>query len=256
MFRDGQIFKVKLELSPGKVGFGRAKVLEANSKFIVIQIKSSKGKQLDLPKGTKIGFIDNAIDNRLLGIWSSSVSDSKMVEGMQTFECRQPKFIPFSQKRKQARAQIQVPVDFVSNDWKLYTGNAVTRNLSRSGVGISVKSDCTNKFEPGVLIDFILIVSSDPIPVKARVIRASYDWLSNDTDVGFEFVNLEPASVALLDRVLIWLGGQPSKGAPSDQEKVKKNTLEHSLKTTKEVKKIYGDKAKPQDLSKDQISDS
>lgn len=228
MFREGQIFKVKVEISPENSGFGRAKVVSTDNNRIFLHIKSSKGKKLVLPQGTKIWFVDNIFENRFNGLWSSVVVDTKMLKGLPAFECKRPKFESARQQRRQPRVAVRFPVAFLQgNDREL---SAITRNLSRSGIGISIDGDRAARFEPGSQIEFVIKTALCDIALRAKVIRTTYDWLSNCTIIGLEFVSMEETSIKALDRILLWLGTKPRNNTES-QKDLEQRTLSRWLKS-------------------------
>src|SRR5262249_3327037 len=99
MIKEGHVYKVKVELSPDTMGFGRAMVISIDNQRIYVQLKSSKGNKLNVPVGTKIWFVSSAAQNRFNGLWSSEVKGSRAVNGIPCLECRLPRFEQSTQRR-------------------------------------------------------------------------------------------------------------------------------------------------------------
>ncbi|MBY0360140.1 MAG: PilZ domain-containing protein [Candidatus Obscuribacterales bacterium] len=232
MFRRGQTFKVKLEISPEQTGYGRAEVIDADSRFVLLKIKGSKGEAPDLINGVKIWFVDNLLTNRFNGLWSSVISGSKEVQGENYFECRQPKFAPALQKRKQPRVDASFPLLFTAKELEAFSNQAVSRNLSRSGIGITVKGDVAQHFEPGSLIEFSLQSQPEPIQLKAQVIRAYYDWLSHDTEIGLAYVELPESTKEQIEQMIQAL--KKIRGEDKNSDDKTKRTLAQWLRSDKE----------------------
>ncbi len=242
MFRPGQVFKVKVELSPELVGFGRATILQSERKHILFRLKNSRGDKQTVPKGTRIWFVSNMSDNRMNGLWHSVVTDVRLLAGQQAIECRVPVFEPFSdrpeQRRRHKRAALQVPVKMLGTQWEDLEDSVISRNISRSGIGISVLQECPQRFTPGEEVDFILQTVTVDIELQGRIINARYNWLSNRTDVGLELLNMTPKSVDSLDRILLWLGSRPRKEAPEEAQKSETGALAAWLKSEKGDRKL------------------
>src|SRR5271170_64704 len=115
MFKEGQVYKIKVELSPDLMGFGRAMVIALDTQRIYVQLKSSKGRKLNVPGGTKIWFVGSSIHNRFNGLWSSEVKGSKLINGIATLECRLPRFEQSIQRRTQARSELNAPAKLVGD---------------------------------------------------------------------------------------------------------------------------------------------
>ena len=235
MFKEGQIYKIKVELSPDLMGFGRAKVLSVEGQQIFIQLKSSGGEKLSVPRGTRIWFVGDSLNNRFNGLWTSEVKGSKIIKGVSALECKFPKFLEHSQRRASARAVLRVPIELVGEEWKDIGQKAITRNISRSGLGFSVVDDMTSRFTPGQSLDTVLQVGEMKIALCAKVIIARYNWLSNLTDVGVELHQLTVESSASLDRVLVWLGSRPRNDKAALSES---GSLSRWMKTKKDDRRF------------------
>lgn len=243
MFRPGQVFKVKVELSAEQVGFGRATILEADGKRLLFRLKSARGDKQVVPRGTRLWFVGNVTENRMNGLWSSVVTNTRLHSGQQAIECKLPVFEPFKQeelrRRRHQRAPIQVPVLLKGDVWRDLEDSVVSRNVSRSGLGISVLQECPERFTSGEDIAVVLQTATVDITLHGRVINARYNWLSNRTDVGVEFVGLTPESVDALDRVLQWLGTRTRKETGEVLLKSEAGALAAWMKTTPDDKRFF-----------------
>ena len=217
MFRPGKVLKVKVELSPDMVGFGRATILEADRSRIYLQLKTSKGKKRVLPKGTKVWFVSDTPSNPFNGLWSTTIVSSKIIQGKTAMECHRPKFEALIQRRKQRRVAVSCPVRLEGEQWKEIV-EVVSRNLSRSGLGIEIAEDCAAEFQSNHNLDVVMQSPVGDISFTARVVQSRYNWLANRTDVGLEFVKISDESVETLDRLLVQLGGRP-RHAPEGKDK-------------------------------------
>lgn len=256
MFRTGKVLKVKVELAPNIVGFGRATIVETDGGHIFLQLKTSKGQKRVLPKGTRVWFVSDSIDNPFNGLWSTTVIGTKQVSGITTFECARPKFEAVIQKRKQRRVGVSCPVQLHGE--ALERLQALTRNLSKSGAGIEVQEDCLDLFVSGHNVDGSVDTPVGPVPFKARVINPRYNWLANKTEFGLEFVEVSTEAAETLDKLLLSLGGQP-RFAPAGKEKIQRQAqgqLSGWLKTTKDnVKFVRADAQATGLLAADELDD-
>lgn len=209
MFKEGQVYKVKVELSPDLMGFGRATVISADSHRIYVQLKSSKGNKLNVPKGTKIWFVGSSSNNRFNGLWSSEVTGSKLINGVAGIECRTPKFQQHLQRRSQSRMDLTAPLTLLDDEWKNLNAKMTTRNISRLGLGFAVEAECADKFPVGKVISMQIRVGNICLDSKARIVNSRFNWLLNRTEIGAEFADLDVTSLESLDRVLVWLGNRP-----------------------------------------------
>jgi len=206
MFRPGKVLKVKVELSPDVVGFGRATIVESEGKRLFLHLKTAKGEKRTLPKGTRVWFVSDTADNPFNGLWSTTIVSSRLIGGKTALECSRPKFEAEMQKRKHKRIAVNCPVKLHGEQFeKLY---ATTRNMSRSGIGMETAEDCSDIFPVGHHIDIVIETQLGPVPVTARVIQARYNWLANRTDVGLEFVKIEEEANVIVGRLLQSLGAQ------------------------------------------------
>lgn len=243
MFRPGQVFKVKVELSPDKVGFGRATIVDCKPKHLVFQLKTGRAGKQSIPKGTRVWFVGNATDNRMNGLWSTVITEVRLHNGKHAFECKIPVFEPFrnmpEQRRRHKRAAIQFPVKLQGSEWQTLDKFVISRNISRSGIGLSILQECPDLFPPGTSISLILETTSANIELHGRVINTRYNWLSNRTEVGLEFAELSPESVESLDKILLWLGSKPRKQELAAQ-RAESGALAGWLRSTQENRKFFG----------------
>src|ERR1700731_4227585 len=110
MFRVGKVLKVKVELSPDVVGFGRATIVEAQGSRIFLQLRTSKGEKRNLPKGTKVWFVSDSADKPFNGLWSTTIVGSRTLSGKTALECTRPKFEAVVQRRQHQRIAVNCPV--------------------------------------------------------------------------------------------------------------------------------------------------
>ncbi len=233
MFRPGKVLKVKVELSPDVVGFGRATIVESEGKRLFLHLKTAKGEKRTLPKGTRVWFVSDAADNPFDGLWSTTIVSSRLIGGKTALECARPKFEAEMQKRKHKRISVNCAVKLHGEQFeKLY---ATTRNLSRSGVGIETAEDCSDIFPIGHHVDIVIETKLGPVATTVRVIQARYNWLANRTDVGFEFVKIDQAATELVEKLLQSLGAQ-ARLAPDGKDGVigPQGQLSGWLKSTKD----------------------
>lgn len=216
MFRRGKVLKVKVELSPEVVGFGRATILESEGGRLMLQLKTAKGEHRNLPKGTRVWFVSDSTESPFNGLWSTTVISTRVVSGKTALECARPKFEAAVQRRKQKRVAVTCPVRLQGEKYEKLAAN--TRNLSRSGIGLDLPEDCTDLFPTGHHVDFVIDTPFGPAPVTSSVVQSRYNWLANRTDVGLEFVKVSEEANATLERLLLSLGGQ-ARFAPEGKEK-------------------------------------
>ncbi|MBX9685450.1 MAG: PilZ domain-containing protein [Candidatus Obscuribacterales bacterium] len=208
MFKEGQVYKVKLELSPDLIGFGRATVVAVEPNRIYVQLRSSKGNKLNLPVGAKIWFVTGTAANRFNGLWTSEIKGNRILNGINVFECRTPKFEQTQQKRSQARSEISAPMEILGDEWRNYRLKAMTRNISRLGLGFSLPNQCHQEFSIDSQIMLTIYIGSIPLHAKIRVVNSRFNWLLNRTEVGAEFIDMDLESTKNLERILTWLGNK------------------------------------------------
>ena len=209
MFKEGQVYKIKVELSPDLVGFGRAMVIAVDTQRMYVQLRSSKGTRMNVPRGTKIWFVSSSLNNRFNGLWSSEVKGIKMINGTHSLECRLPRFEQSSQKRSHARFELNAPAELIDEEWKDLIAKVVARNISRFGLGFHIETECSDRFTTGKIVTLLVHVGNIHLQVRGRIVNSRFNWLLNRTDVGAELCDMDAAAVETMERVLVWLGNKP-----------------------------------------------
>jgi len=265
MFESGKVYKVKVEATPGEVGFGRATIVERSSGQLSIQLRTSKELNATLAKGTRIWFVNDSTDNNFSGLWASSVTGAQTTGGKTTIICSTPKLEqPPVQRRRAPRVTLDVPVKVLINDEELIS-DVRSKDISRSGIALESTPPLSTQIEPGDHIKFVVQASVGDIPGIARIIRIDKNWLANKTVIGLEFTDMPPPSVAALDQLLVLLGGRPRhtpEEAPADgkkqgRDKTGKNKgLSSWISSESEERgKFVGSKPSPTDQSIDEEND-
>lgn len=222
MFDSGKIYKVKVEVSPGKMGFGRVSVIDKIGNQLLVQLKTAKESNKVLPKGTPIWFIDDSPSNAFNGLWLSSVAGAQIDHGHTVMVVNTPKFEPAQQRRRAPRVALDVPVKLILADGSKSKLAFRSRDISRSGIAIET-TDSVEGIENLEVGSFVLLVIESKlgdVQASCRLIRIEQNWLANKTIIGLEFANLNPQAIATLDKLLIFLGGQPRESA-SDRDGTK-----------------------------------
>lgn len=222
MFKPGQIYKAKIELSPTQSGFGRATIIAVDAHNIYFQLKCSKGIQVT--RGSKISFVGSSANNRFNGIWSSDIRGAKQIEGKSCLQAPTPKFEQSHQKRVHVRTDISVPVKIEGDEWKDFDKDLVTRNVSRFGLGFATPGECVEKFP----LDQVVLVSYTVGPVhirnRFRIVNSRFNWLLNRTEVGAEIVDVDTSTLENIESMLAYMGSQlqNSKAQMSDTGSLRK----------------------------------
>lgn len=209
MFKEGQVYKIKVELSPDLMGFGRALVMAVDAQRIYVQIRSSKGNKLSVPRGTKIWFVSSSLNNRFNGLWSSEVKGNRLINGTTSLECRLPRFEQYSQRRSHARFELSAPAEIMSDEFKDIIAKVVVRNISRFGLGFNIAAACADRFAPGTTVSLLVHIGNIHLRVTSRVVNCRFNWLLNQTEVGAELCDLDTATIEAIERVIVWLGNKP-----------------------------------------------
>ncbi len=231
MLEPGTSYKVKVELSPGKVGYGRATILERTGSRTFMQLRTAKEPNYILPHGSRVWFVADSPSSTLQGLWSSCVVGSKLVGGKTVVECGPVKFEPLVQQRKSARVPLQCAVDLVERKLPYAVRS---RNISRSGIGLEAYSQYVDEFPVGENVEIVLTAPGGKVQITCRVIRSEYNWLNNRTAIGLEFVTMTQDAVELLEKLRNQASGsEPGEGVPGMS-----TTLAGSLRTTRENLKL------------------
>lgn len=202
MFKEGKTYKVKLELSPGSSGYGRATVISRDQRTLCISLKNSKGASLKVPNGCKIWFVSGASDNRFNGVWCSQVEASRNIGGVQTIICSIPKFEKQEQRRHTVRLEWSAPASLLGYEWQSLKAKFHARNISRLGIGFSTATDCASIFLAGSLLKWLIKLDDSDLQVTVRVVNSRFNWLLNRTELGAEFVDLSDEAFAQLEVIL------------------------------------------------------
>ncbi len=216
MFKPGQIYKAKIELSPTQNGFGRATIVAVDAHSIYFQLKCSKGTKV--ARGAKISFVGSSANNRFNGLWSSEIRGAKIIEGRTCLQSPTPKFEQSNQRRVHVRTDISVPLKVEGDDWKDFDKELVTRNVSRFGLGFAAQGECVERF----VLDQMILISYDIGPVhirnRFRIVNSRFNWLLNRTEIGAEIVDVDTSTLENIENMLTYLGSQlqGTKGQMSD----------------------------------------
>jgi hypothetical protein len=202
MFKQGQTYKVKLELSPDRSGFGRATIISKDNRSLCVALKNSSGANIKVGPGTKIWFVSGATDNRFNGVWYSEVESSKLVAGERAIICSMPKFQKQEQKRSTLRLELNVPASLLGYEWRSLNAKFYTKNISRIGIAFLTETDCAAAFKPGTQIRWMIKVDNIELPLTVKVVNSRFNWLLNRTELGAEFTELDPETTESLERVL------------------------------------------------------
>ena len=207
MFEVGKVYKVKVESEPGNVGFGRATIIEKSGGQIDIQVKTSKEAVVNLPRGAKIWFVNDSTDSTFNGLWASTIVNSHTAQRKTTLTCSAPKYEPPMARRRAPRVSIDVPVKMSSLEDAPIGSNIRTKDISRSGIGLETGEELPESL--GDEVKIVIESSVGEIATECRVIRVDKNWLANKCTIGLEYMNMDTANVATLDKLLILLGGKP-----------------------------------------------
>jgi c-di-GMP-binding flagellar brake protein YcgR len=219
MFEVGKVYKVKVEVVPGQVGFGRATVVERKGNQLTVQVRTAKDLNATFPKGTRLWFVSDSSET-FSGLWATAVTDTLQSNNKSLMVVSPPKLEPLYQRRRTPRVTLEVPVEVWLNDGES-VADVYTKDISRSGVAVETPSTVPDTLDSGDQVKMKIQSSVGDIEVAARIIRIENNWLANKTVVGLEFVDLPKQSVELLDKLLVLFGGKPRNpeaGAESKQE--------------------------------------
>lgn len=211
MFQPGKIYKVKVETAPGAVGFGRATVVHRSGTQILIQLRTSKGLNTVLPKGTRIWFVNDSPSISFNGLWSSTVVGTH-TKGDETLSiCATPRLEPLLQRRRTPRANLDVPVQVLDENEQKFDFEVHSIDISRSGIAIESEDQLFAQVQPGHEVNLVVQSNIGDIALPARVIRVQSNWLTQKHTAGLEFTKVSPAVGDLLEKLLTLLGAKPRK---------------------------------------------
>lgn len=202
MFKEGQTYKVKLELSPDSSGFGRATIISKDVRSLCITLKNSKGVNLKVKAGTKIWFVSGSSNNRFNGVWCSHVESSKLSGGIQTIICSIPKFEKQEQRRQISRMELNIPATLLGYEWQSLNARFQTSNISKQGIAFSADTDCSSVFKPGKELAWSINVDNSELTLRVKVVSSRFNWLLNRTELGAEFIHMNEESAEQLQHIL------------------------------------------------------
>jgi len=211
MFETGKTYKVKVELEPGRVGFGRATIVDRSGNKLYVQFRTSKESHHVLARGSRLWFVGDASAGPMNGLWHTTVTGTKIVGGRTAMECSNPKFEPIVQRRRVPRVPFDCPVRVEKVEGQELGYGVRARNISRFGVGLEALKQDAEEFQVGQTLKIVLETEAGDIPLTGRVIRTHYDWLANSTAIGLEFTEVNPEVEASLGGLLGLLGAKLEK---------------------------------------------
>lgn len=227
MLESGKSYKVKVELEPGKIGYGRASVVEKSGTRTFVHLRTSKEANTVLPTGSRLWFVSDSPTATLNGLWSSTVVGTKIFGGKTAMECGPLKFEPLTQRRRSQRVSLTCPVRL--NGPPLSYGLR-SRNISRSGIGLEAYSQYVDEFPVGEEVDIVMGTPIGEVPLKCTVIRTEYNWLTNLTVIGLQFVSMSQEAVEVLEK----LRSGAEQREPVEGGSSLSTTLSKSLRKTRE----------------------
>jgi hypothetical protein len=131
-------------------------------------------------------------------MWATSVTGTKLFQGKTALECGPLKFESLAQRRKSQRIPLSCPVRLVG---KQLSYPVRSRNISKSGIGLEAFSQYIDEFPVGENVEIVVSTPVGAIPLKCQVIRTEYNWLSNRSIIGLQFVAMSQAAVELLENL-------------------------------------------------------
>lgn len=254
-FQTGKSFKVKVELAPGQVGFGRATVVEREGNKIFVQLKTSKECNQVLPKGARLWIVPDSPIVPFAGLWATTVTGARIVGGHTVMECSLPKFEPQVQRRRAQRLPLDCPVRLAGEPRSKRVYELRSRNVSRSGLGLEASCrDAEADFVPGDEAEVVIETHSGEIPAKCRVIRTDYNWLHNRTNIGLEFIDMSEQARHTLDELLHILGATAPQEETESRERGRRQGLFGWVKATRPDTSLIKSRRRPlEDLGNGEV---
>lgn len=253
MFQVGKSYKVKVELSSGEVGIGRATLVEKQGNKLLIQLRTSRQPNQVLPRGSKFWFVSDSPDNPFNGLWSTMVTGARIHNGKTLMECSNPKFEQAVQKRATERLSLSCPVKVYSQPDLQVPYEIFARNISQSGIGLEASSQDVHEFVVG---EHVVIVIESPIgdiAITCRVIRTQYNWLANRTAIGLEFFDMSAGTTSSLAKLLESIGNKQG----SEGELEKKRKLSDWMKSSYDnLRLVQSEASKPSATASPEPNDS
>lgn len=217
MFQPGKVLKVKVETSPGEMGFGRATIIDRTGNQLLIQVRTSRETNKILPKGTRVWFVNDSPRLTFNGMWAASVLGTQVSKGRTVLICSTPKLEPLSQRRRAQRVSVDMPVTISLNIDGHEKQEFRTVDLCKSGSAIETTRIDQIEVEVGKEINAVLHTSEGDVTLTARILRVDHNWLANKTTLALEFIAMSQDSSEILDKVLVRIGGKP-RDAELDKE--------------------------------------
>ncbi len=208
MFHPGSVLKVKVELAPGEVGFGRATVIDRVGSQILVQIKTAKESNKAFEKGTKLWFVSETATSTFNGMWASLVVEQRLVGGRKAMLCSAPKLEPIVQRRGQIRAKLDVAVKIKFREVEEPVESR-SIDLCQSGMSIETQSALPQSIESGEMVGILVETPQGEFFSSARVVRVERNWLVNKVEIGVEFMDMLKDAEEILDKILVVLGQAP-----------------------------------------------
>jgi len=219
MFQAGKTYKVKVELTSGEVGFGRATIVSKEGSKLLVQLSTSKKTNQVLPKGSRLCFVTDSVNNPFQGLWMTTVGGSRIHGGKTIMECGNPKFEAVGQRRKSQRLPLNCPVKVITADGQELSYPVNSKNISESGIGLETQRQDVAEFQADGCVNIVIDCQPQAISLKCRVVRVQHNWLANYTEIGLEFVNPDEESSAALRQLLESLSRQ-RQDAEADEGKL------------------------------------
>ncbi|HIA53643.1 MAG TPA: PilZ domain-containing protein [Candidatus Melainabacteria bacterium] len=205
MFQKGKAYKVKVEASPGEVGFGRATIVDKIGEKILVQLKTSREANKVLPKGTRLWFVNESSENSFNGMWATSVLGAQLFSGRTALICSAPRLEALLQRRRTPRASLDVNASIrLEGDKSNF--HIRTQDISSSGIALVSQIDLPANIDVGKNIVVNIEAKTGRIQTTCRVIRIEKNWLANKTVLGVEMIDMDDDSSENLMNLLKLLG--------------------------------------------------
>lgn len=205
MFQKGKTYKVKVEASPGEVGFGRATIVDKIGEKILVQLKTSREANKVVPKGTRMWFVNESAENSFNGMWATSVLGAQLFSGRTALVCSAPRLEALLQRRRTPRAALDVNAT-IHKEGEEERFNLRTQDISSSGIAFLSQNDLPAYVEVGENIIVNIETKTGGINATCRVIRIKKDWLANKTVLGVEMTDMDDDASENLMKLLALLG--------------------------------------------------
>lgn len=205
MFQKGKAYKVKVEASPGEVGFGRATIVDKIGEKILVQLKTSREANKVLPKGTRMWFVSESSENSFNGMWATSVLGAQLFSGRTALVCSAPRLEALLQRRRTPRADLDVNAS-IRLEGEQTSLHLRTKDISSSGIALVSQMDLPAGVDVGESVIVSIDAKTGRIEATCRVIRIEKNWLANKTVLGVEMTDMDDDSAEVLMKLLNLLG--------------------------------------------------